>query len=66
MRLRVVAVGQRVPEWAQTAWDDFAKRFPPDFRVELKTVKTEPRAGKALAALLSAERERIEIGRAHV
>ncbi|NBQ88390.1 MAG: 23S rRNA (pseudouridine(1915)-N(3))-methyltransferase RlmH [Betaproteobacteria bacterium] len=60
MRLRVVAVGQRVPEWAQTAWDDFAKRFPPDFRVELKTVKTEPRAGKAVAALLAAERERIE------
>lgn len=60
MRLRVVAVGQRVPEWAQAAWDDFAKRFPPDFRVELKAVKTEPRAGKAVAALLAAERERIE------
>lgn len=61
MRLLVVAVGQRVPDWAQTAWDDYAKRFPPELRVELKAVKTEPRAGgKALEALLAAERQRIE------
>lgn len=61
MRLLVVAVGQRVPDWAQIAWDDYAKRFPPELRVELKAVKTEPRAGgKALDALLAAERQRIE------
>jgi len=60
MRLLVVAVGQRVPDWAQTAWDDYAKRFPPEMRLELKAVKTEPRASKALPALLAAERERIE------
>lgn len=61
MRLLVVAVGQRVPDWAQTAWDDYAKRFPPELRVEIKAVKTEPRAGgKALEALLAAERQRIE------
>lgn len=61
MRLLVVAVGQRVPDWAQTAWDDYAKRFPPELRAELKAVKTEPRAGgKALEALLAAERQRIE------
>jgi 23S rRNA (pseudouridine1915-N3)-methyltransferase len=60
MRLQVVAVGQRVPDWAQTAWDDYAKRFPPEMRLELKAVKTEPRASKTLPALLAAERERIE------
>ena len=60
MRLLVVAVGQRVPDWAQTAWDDYAKRFPPELRLELKAVKTEPRASKTLATLLAAERERIE------
>jgi len=59
MRLLVVAVGQRVPDWAQTAWDDYAKRFPPEMRLELKAVKTEPRASKTLPALLAAERERI-------
>ena len=60
MRLLVVAVGQRVPDWAQTAWDDYAKRFPPEMRLELKAVKTEPRASRTLPALLAAERERIE------
>jgi len=60
MKLLVVAVGLRVPDWAQTAWDDYAKRFPPELRVELKAVKTEPRASKSLETLYAAERERIE------
>jgi 23S rRNA (pseudouridine1915-N3)-methyltransferase len=49
-----------VPDWAQAAWDDYAKRFPPEMRLELKAVKTEPRASKTLPTLLAAERERIE------
>jgi 23S rRNA (pseudouridine1915-N3)-methyltransferase len=60
MRLTIVAVGQKVPDWAQTAYDDYAKRFPPELKVELKAVKTEPRASKTLDNLLAAERQRIE------
>lgn len=60
MKLVVVAVGQRVPDWAQTAWDDYAKRFPPELKLELKAVKTEPRASKSLETLYAAERERIQ------
>ncbi len=60
MKLYVVAVGQRVPDWAQTAWDDYAKRFPPELKVELKAVKTEPRSSKTLETIFAAERERIE------
>ncbi|HPH12534.1 MAG TPA: 23S rRNA (pseudouridine(1915)-N(3))-methyltransferase RlmH [Burkholderiaceae bacterium] len=60
MKLVIVAVGQRVPDWAQTAWDDYAKRFPHELRVELKTVKTEPRGSKTLETLHAAERARIE------
>ena len=60
MRLLIVAVGQRVPDWAQTAYDDYAKRFPPELKVELKAVKTEPRGSKTLETLYEAERERIE------
>lgn len=60
MKLLIVAVGQRVPDWAQTAWDDYAKRFPPELKVELKAVKTEPRGSKTLESLYAAERERIE------
>jgi 23S rRNA (pseudouridine1915-N3)-methyltransferase len=61
MKLLVVAVGQRVPDWAQTAWDDYAKRFPPEIKLELKAIKTEPRTNnKNTAALMQAERDRIE------
>ena len=60
MRLIIVAVGQRVPDWAQTAWDDYAKRFPHELKVELKAVKTEPRGSKTLETLFAAERARIE------
>ena len=60
MKLLLVAVGQRVPDWAQTAYDDYAKRFPPELKVELKAVKTEPRGSKTLETLYAAERERIE------
>jgi 23S rRNA (pseudouridine1915-N3)-methyltransferase len=61
MKLTVVAVGQRVPDWAQTAWDDYAKRFPPEISLSLKTIKTEPRTNnKNTASLMQAERERIE------
>ena len=59
MRLLIVAVGQRVPDWAQTAYDDYAKRFPPEIKVELKAVKTEPRGSKTLDTLCAAERERV-------
>lgn len=60
MRLLIVAVGQRVPDWAQTAYDDYAKRFPHELKVELKAVKTEPRGSKSQETLYAAERERIE------
>jgi 23S rRNA (pseudouridine1915-N3)-methyltransferase len=53
-------VGLRVPDWAQTAWDDYAKRFPFEIKVELKAVKTEPRASKSLETIYAAERARIE------
>ena len=43
MKLAIIAVGQRMPDWAQAAWDDYAKRFPPELKVQLKAIKAEPR-----------------------
>jgi 23S rRNA (pseudouridine1915-N3)-methyltransferase len=60
VRLCIVAVGQRVPDWAQTAWDDYAKRFPHEIKIDLKAVKTETRGSKSLDAIYAAERTRIE------
>jgi 23S rRNA (pseudouridine1915-N3)-methyltransferase len=60
MRLQIVAVGHKLPDWAQTACDDYLKRFAPDCRVEVKPVRAEVRSGKPAAALLAAEGHRIE------
>ena len=54
MKLAIVAVGQKMPDWAQTAFDDYAKRFPPDLRLLCQTVKTEPRSGGKTAAVAGA------------
>ena len=61
MKLLVVAVGQRQPAWADTAWAEFAKRFPPEMRLELKALKAEPRhSGKTAAQCMAAEAQRFE------
>lgn len=60
MRLLVAAVGQRQPAWADAAWEDFAKRFPPECRLELKALKAEPRAGRTPAQCMAGEAQRFE------
>ncbi len=60
MKLWLVAVGQRQPAWADTAYADFAKRFPPEMRLELKAVKAEPRSAKTAEQLMVAEAQRLE------
>lgn len=60
MRLWLVAVGQRQPAWADTAYQEFAKRFPPELKLELKACKAEPRNGRSAEQLMAAEAERIE------
>ena len=60
MKLLLVAVGQRLPAWADEAYQDYAKRFLPDLRLELKAVKAEPRSGKTAEQLMAAEAVRIE------
>jgi len=60
MKLQVLAIGQRQPAWADTAWADFAKRFPPEMRLELKALKAEPRHAQTAAQCMAAEAQRIE------
>ena len=61
MRLLLAAVGQRAPDWAEAAYADFAKRFPPELRLELKAVKAEPRSsGKTPAQMMAAEAQRLD------
>jgi 23S rRNA (pseudouridine1915-N3)-methyltransferase len=60
MKLRVVAVGQRLPAWARTACADYEKRFPPELRLDVHAVKAEPRSGRSAEQLMAAEAVRLE------
>jgi 23S rRNA (pseudouridine1915-N3)-methyltransferase len=60
MKLQVLAIGQRQPAWADAAWADFAKRFPPEMRLELKALKAEPRNARTAAQCMAAEAQRFE------
>lgn len=61
MKLIVIAVGNRMPDWVSTAWKDYAKRMPADCAIELREIKPEPRtSGKTPAQMMAAEAKRIE------
>ena len=60
MKLLLIAVGQRPPVWAQQAYEEFAKRFPPEMRLLLKSVKAEPRQGRSQVQVMALEAARIE------
>src|SRR5271155_830071 len=60
MKLRIVAFGQRMPAWVVAGFDDYARRLPREFALELIELKPGPRArGKTPAQVLAAEGERI-------
>lgn len=60
MKLSVVAIGQRLPAWAEEACADYLKRFPPDWKVELKALKAESRESKPVPVVMSTEAARID------
>ncbi len=60
MLLRVIAVGTRMPAWVERALDDYAKRMPPELRIEWREVKAEPRgASGSPVRWMAREAERI-------
>ena len=60
MKLRIVALAQKLPAWVDAAYDDYARRLPRDFALEMVELKPEARnQGKSVAQLLTAEGARI-------
>jgi 23S rRNA (pseudouridine1915-N3)-methyltransferase len=60
MNLRIVALGHRMPAWVSAAVEDYARRLPRDYALELVEVKPEPRdRGRTVAQVLAAEARRI-------
>ena len=43
MRVTILSVGHRMPAWIQQGFNEYARRMPPEIRVELVALKTDDR-----------------------
>ncbi|CAN0622434.1 23S rRNA m(3)psi1915 methyltransferase [Burkholderia multivorans] len=61
MKLHILAVGHKMPGWIAAGFDEYAKRMPPELRIELREIKPELRAGgRSADSVMAAERQKIE------
>jgi len=60
MKLLVVAVGHRMPAWAEAGFVEYARRMPREARIELIALKPAARgSGQTALRVLEAEQKRI-------
>jgi 23S rRNA (pseudouridine1915-N3)-methyltransferase len=60
MKLFILAVGNKMPEWISNGFNDYAKRMPREARIELIELKPESRtSGKSTVQIMEAEAQRI-------
>jgi 23S rRNA (pseudouridine1915-N3)-methyltransferase len=61
LKLVILAVGHKMPDWISNGFDEYAKRMPPELRIELKELKPELRSsGRNAESVMAAEKQRIE------
>jgi 23S rRNA (pseudouridine1915-N3)-methyltransferase len=61
MQLVIAAVGHRMPSWIETGFHEYAKRMPPESRIELREIKPIDRSGgRSAETAMAQERVRIE------
>jgi len=60
MKLLIVSVGHKMPDWITAGFNEYAKRMPREAKIELLEIKPEPRnTGKTVAQIMAAEAQRI-------
>ncbi len=60
MKLIIVSVGHKMPDWITAGFNEYAKRMPREARIELLEIRPEPRStGKSIAQIMEAEAQRI-------
>jgi len=60
MKLKIISVGHKMPNWVETACAEYIKRMPKTLMVEIVEIKPDKRAGgKNSAVVQEAEAQRI-------
>ncbi len=60
MKLTILAVGHKLPEWVAKGCAEYIKRMPRELPVSVVEIKPEPRGSKAREQLLAAEKTRLQ------
>ncbi|WP_194727035.1 23S rRNA (pseudouridine(1915)-N(3))-methyltransferase RlmH [Noviherbaspirillum malthae] len=61
MQLVIAAVGHKMPGWIEDGFQEYAKRMPPECRIQLKEIKPVERSGSKTAdTVMALERAKIE------
>lgn len=60
MQLIIAAVGHKMPTWIEAGFNEYAKRMPPECRIQLKEIKPVERSGSRTAETVMAQ-ERVKI-----
>lgn len=60
MKLFILAVGNKMPEWITRGFNEYTKRMPREAAISLIEIKPEPRTtGKTVPQIMEAEAQRI-------
>lgn len=59
MKLAILAVGHRQPDWVSEGCAEYLKRMPRELATSVSEIKPEPRGSKTREQLLAAEKARI-------
>jgi 23S rRNA (pseudouridine1915-N3)-methyltransferase len=60
MKLIIISVGHKMPDWITAGFNEYTKRMPREARIELLEIKPEPRTtGKTTTQIMKAEAQRI-------
>ena len=60
MKLIIVSVGHKMPDWITAGFNEYTKRMPREAQITLIEIKPEPRStGKTTAQIMEAEAQRI-------
>lgn len=60
MSVKLIAVGRNMPTWVNTAFTDYAKRLPSEFKLELIELKAEHRGkNDSIPAIIKRESENL-------
>lgn len=61
MKIAIVALGHRMPDWVAAGYREYASRLPRDWPLSLVELKPEPRdRGRSVPQLLEAEGRRLD------